>query len=80
MRLETWMQENRKTATDVAAEAGVSVSAISRLIPKPGKKQLRRPGAELMRKLKAITAGQVTADDFIDEWDAVPSEGRATAA
>lgn len=67
LKLEAWMIEQRKTASDVAAAAGVTPSAISRLIPRPGKKQLRRPGRRLAKKLKEITGGCVTADDFLDD-------------
>jgi hypothetical protein len=65
MRLEAWLTEQQKTPTELANELRVDVSTITRLIPEAGKKQIRRPGWDLIAKIKAATGGKVTADDFM---------------
>jgi hypothetical protein len=65
MRLESWLAEQQKTPTELANELGVDVSTITRLIPDSGKKQIRRPGWDLIAKIKVATGGKVTADDFM---------------
>jgi transcriptional regulator with XRE-family HTH domain len=65
MQLAAWLKKEGKTGTDLANEIGVDVSTINRLIPKPGKKQKRRPSLDLAAKIKAATGGEVTADDLM---------------
>ena len=67
LTLAEWLKRNRKTGSDLAKEIDVDPSTINRLIPKPGKKQTRRPGRRLMPKIKAATKGEVTADSFMTD-------------
>ena len=69
MRLGDWMSERHMTAETLAGLMGVDESTVTRLIPKPGKKQIRKPGWELIKKIATVTNGAVTANDFMDATD-----------
>lgn len=69
MKLGDWLRENHMTHEDFAAKVDVDHSTISRIIPRPGKKQTRKPSFELVSKIAKATDGQVTANDFVDGDD-----------
>lgn len=50
----------------MAERVGVDQTTISRLIDKDGKKHVRRPSLGLAARIMSVTAGQVTANDFLD--------------
>lgn len=66
MKLADWLKENGMTGSDLARKIGRDDATINRLIPKPGKKQVRGPGKRLMKQLLVATGGEVTANDFMD--------------
>jgi IS30 family transposase len=66
MQLIDWMKRENVTCEQIAAGLGRDTSTISRLIPKPGKKQTRRPSIELAAEIASFTNGAVTANDFVD--------------
>lgn len=76
MRLSDYLERHRMSGSEFAVRIGVSESTINRLIPRPGKKQLRRPSWDLIEKIAAATGGAVTADDFMTSG---PTESRRTA-
>lgn len=65
MRLAEWMKRECQTCESLAAAVDCDVSTISRLIPKDGKKQTRRPSISLAERISQVTHGEVTANDFI---------------
>ena len=78
MKLAAWLTREGKSGSDLAAQIGCDDATINRLIPKPGKKHIRRPGRRLMPKIVAATNGEVTANDFMDdvsEGDESPENG-----
>jgi hypothetical protein len=66
MKLADWLSANGMTGSDLARKLGRDDATINRLIPKPGKKQVRGPGKRLLKQLLAATDGEVTANDFMD--------------
>lgn len=70
MKLDVWLEVHGKSPSQFAAELGVHHTTITRLIPKPGKRQRRGAGDDLVRKIKAATDGEVTADDLLVDEDA----------
>ena len=62
MKLSDYLAQPGKTATDIARECGVSVSTITRAAQPDGS-----PSLDLMRKIAAVTGGEVTANDFMDK-------------
>lgn len=66
MQLVDWLKAHNMTGTDLANLLGVDDSTINRLIPKDGKKQMRRPSLDLAARISAATNGEVTANDFMD--------------
>lgn len=69
MKLGDWLRENRMTHEDFADRVGCDHSTISRLIPRPGKKQVRKPSFVLAKKISEATNGEVTANDFVSGDD-----------
>ena len=65
MKLHTWLDDNRRTASWLAAKTGLSVSYVSRLASK-GELE-RSPSMEACAKISEATGGQVTANDFMPE-------------
>ena len=63
VRLEAWLKRERKTQGWLAEQVGCTQSHISRLVPRPGKKQMRRPSLDLAARIRCVTGGEVT------EWD-----------
>jgi len=61
MTLREWMVVNKKSRDDVAAVLDVSVVSVGRYLTGE-----RVPKAAIIRKIKAMTQEQVTADDFLD--------------
>jgi transcriptional regulator with XRE-family HTH domain len=59
MHLADYMRANRLRDEDVAAMIGVSRGTISRI-----RRQKIRPGWDTIERIRAATAGAVTADDF----------------
>ena len=72
MRLEAWLSAKNMSETEFARVIGVETSTITRMIPGEGKKQLRRPGWQLMLAIKDATNGAVTADDWLDAFAESP--------
>ena len=70
MKLSDYLAQPGRTATGLAAEAGVAVSTITRAA-----RGDMMPSRELMRAINRLTDGQVTPNDFvgIDEDMAVSS-------
>lgn len=62
--LKTWLTENGKTASDLAAALGVDDSTVSRYI---GGERTPRP--RHMAGIVKFTGGNVTANDFLPEAD-----------
>lgn len=60
MRLAEWLKQENKTATDLAAEIPVDTSTVTRYV-----NGQRVPRKEHMRRIRDITNGAVTADDFM---------------
>lgn len=71
MRLEDYLERHHLSGTEFAKIVGVDDATINRLIPREGKKQVRKPGWELISKIAKATNGQVTANDFMDD----PADG-----
>lgn len=65
MQLGEWLIQSKLSASELAKRLGVAESTINRLIPRDGKKQVRRPGWALMALIKDATAGAVSADDWL---------------
>jgi transcriptional regulator with XRE-family HTH domain len=61
MRLDDYLKSAGKTPTSFAEEIGVSLQSVYRYT-----KGERIPGAEVMKKIKEITKGQVTANSFYE--------------
>ena len=65
MRLSKWMALNGMADGHLAEKTGVDRATISRI--RRGK---HRPSWELMLRLREMTQGAVTADDFLFETEA----------
>lgn len=59
MTLADYIASEQTTASRFAGELGVPVSTITRLL-----KGERRPGIDLVARIKVATLGKVTADDW----------------
>lgn len=59
MTLIEWMQQEKKSVSEVAKILSVTVPCVYRYI-----KTNRVPTPEIMRKIIAMTGGKVTANDF----------------
>ncbi len=66
MRLESWLERERKTPTDFARSIDVDPSTITRLLPGDAKRQVRKPGREVMAKIYTATGGEVSPNDYLD--------------
>lgn len=64
MKLAEYLRQRGETPTEFATRIGRSESTITRLIPSPGKKQIRKPGWRLLADIALATGGAVTANDF----------------
>lgn len=62
MKLATYLQNNDLTPSAFAARLKVPPSTITRLL-----RGERRPGIDLILKIKAETGGQVAPEDFTAE-------------
>lgn len=80
MRLTDWLVSNRLSGSQFAKRVGVPAATINRLIPKPGKKQTRKPGRRLLPRIVAATGGEVTANDFMDDPEADAVQGNVSPA
>lgn len=60
MTLDAWMEKHAKTDEWVAAQTGFDRVTISRT-----RRRVTQPSWALAAKLKALTNGEVTADDFL---------------
>lgn len=69
MKLGDWIKNAGLTHEELAQRVGCDTSTITRLIPRAGKSQLRRPSFELVARIKDVTGGEVTANDFLPEAD-----------
>jgi hypothetical protein len=69
MRLHDWLSEEEGRATRLAAEFGVSRSAVS---------QWRSVGAPLrcFRRIVELTAGAVSVDDLLSDKEAAAASGQ----
>jgi len=67
MRLGDWLARERMSGTELARRLGVDDATVNRLIPRDGKKQVRRPSWDLVRRIHDVTEGAVTANDFMSE-------------
>jgi len=80
MKLAAWLKKEGKTGSDLARRIGRDGTTINRLIPKPGKKQTRKPSYELAADIAAATGGEVTLNDFMDEFpERDPAQGNVSA-
>lgn len=70
MKLADWLRREHKTGAELAERIGVDVTTINRLIPKEGKKQIRKPSFDLAAAISIATNGEVTPNDFLDELPA----------
>lgn len=64
MKLHVWLEKNKRTASWLAGETGLSVTLISRIMERSGVAK-RSPSMETCAKISAATNGEVTADDFM---------------
>jgi transcriptional regulator with XRE-family HTH domain len=62
MKLKTYLKKNKITQAEFAASIGVSKQAVVWWVSKNDHR--RRPNTENLRKIKSITKGKVTANDF----------------
>lgn len=72
MRLSKYLSDHELSLTKFAQDMGVSVETVRRY-----REGERTPRPEQMAKIKAITAGAVTADDFMPEIAASKNEASA---
>lgn len=61
MKLSEYLAQPGRTATELAAKCGVSVSTITRAAAPDGS-----PSLGLIRQIVQHTGGKVTANDFLD--------------
>lgn len=61
MRLSEWLKTNTKSQADLARELGVSPGRVSQLLSD----ETAWPGRDLALRLAEVTAGAVTANDFL---------------
>ncbi len=74
MKLAAYLDQKRMTAADFALLIGVHKSTVSRWVdPDSSTGVEHRPGWDLLKKIKQVTDGAVTADDFMGE-DSLPVE------
>ncbi len=66
MELGAWLQQHGVTQEDLAERLGVDQSTISRLIHRPGKRQVREPSLELAVLIEKETGGAVKPSDFVN--------------
>ena len=76
MKLGDWLREKHMTHESFALLVGCGTSHITRLIPRRGKKQVRKPSFALAKKISEATGGQVTANDWVDDDEADEAPGR----
>lgn len=72
MTLEAWMKKHGKDDVWVAAQTGFDRVTISRT-----RRRKTQPSWALAAKLKALTKGEVTADDFLMARKAAPENAGA---
>lgn len=65
-QLADWLKAKGLTGSDLARLVGCDDATINRLIPKKGKKQVRKPSLDLAEKICEATDGEVTPNDFMD--------------
>lgn len=65
MKLQDWLSATGTTQAALAELVGVEQASISRLIPGPGKKQVRKPSLDLAERILEATGGEVTPNDFV---------------
>jgi transcriptional regulator with XRE-family HTH domain len=65
MKLSEWMEANRLTDEQFAVRVGIDRTTLSRV-----RRGLKDPSASLMRRIKSVTDGAVTADDVLSASDA----------
>lgn len=59
MTLKEWMEQEKKSVSEIARNLSVTVTCVYRYI-----KTNRVPTPEIMRKIIAMTGGKVTSNDF----------------
>lgn len=69
MQLSQYMKRHGKSSQQIAEAIGVDNSSVSRYLA--GK---RLPTPQVMRKIKQVTNGAVTADDFYEQTADVGSD------
>lgn len=76
MKLADYLEQNNLTAAAFAEKIGVARSTVG-LWLRPRRGTVWRPNWEHLKKIKDVTGGAVTADDFVDPPD--EEEPRAVA-
>lgn len=74
MKLAAWLEANNKTPSDLAVDIGEPAVNVWRYAN--GK---RIPNKETMPKIVAATGGEVTANDFYDQPEALPEQDEPPA-
>jgi transcriptional regulator with XRE-family HTH domain len=64
MRLDAYLKLTQKSATEIATRCDVCVSTITRVA-----KGTKDPSLKLIERIRNVTAGAVTADDFLPPFD-----------
>lgn len=79
MRLIAYLEQKGMSGSDFARQLGVDDATVNRWLPGVGKKQVRKPGWDMLERISQVTDGAVTANDFMDQPadDAAPTNGRA---
>ncbi len=73
MKLADYLEQNRMTAADFATLIGVHKSSVSRWVDPDSSTGIEhRPGWDVLKKIKQVTDGQVTADDFMGDEQSTP--------
>lgn len=79
MQLADWLKKQRMTGAELAQRLNVDDATINRLIPREGKKQVRKPSLSLAEKIFAATGGEVTPNDFMEREPPGSQEHRAVS-
>ncbi len=78
--LSGWMTREGLSPEEAAERIGCDRSTLVRILPgRDGSPPKRKPGWKLLRKIRAGTNGEVTANDFMSD-DPDPTLGNAGAA
>jgi len=70
--LRTWRKANNKTLGEMARLIGVSDASLSRI-----ERDEQWPERQIFERIAEVTAGQVTANDFLTPATAPTEEARA---